>query len=129
MREIYTLRCEYCIKNYGDPDQCKGYEKKCLYNLNTNNCGSCRYLIRDRILKIQGVAGHLNSCLLKYDLSPVLKTDCTKYVNMNAKLDRDDITILTKKFDRRCFISYYKLNRLPLNSRFVMKDVNKVQVV
>ena len=128
MKEINVLRCEYCSLNYGPQEHCKGYEKKCLYKLDTNSCGSCISLVRDRFMKTHEVAGYLNSCLVKCDLSPTLKENCEKYVSINAKPDMDLMKMLTANFDRRCIISYYRLDRLPLNSRCV-RDIRKVMIV
>lgn len=128
MKEINVLRCEYCAINYDSQELCKGYDKKCLYKLGTNSCGSCMFLVRDRIMKTQEVAGYLNSCHAKCELLPTLKENCEKYVSCNAKPDVDQMKILTANFDRRCYLSYYRRDRLPLSSKCV-RDVNKVKIV
>jgi hypothetical protein len=79
-------------------------------------------------MKTKEVTGYLNSCLAKCDLSPTLKADCEKYVSINSQPDKTIMKILTKNFDRRCYISYYRADKLPLNSKFV-RDVYKVKIV
>jgi hypothetical protein len=128
MKEINVLRCEYCSLNYGLLGKCKGYEKKCVYNPDTNSCGSCIFLVRDSFMKTHEVAGYLNSCLMKCDLSPTLKENCEKYISINAKPDTDKMRILSAHFDRRCIISYYRLDRLPLSSKCI-RDIRKVMIV
>lgn len=117
MNEINKLRCEYCIKNYLKTGTCKGYGKKCLYNPKTKNCGSCAFLIRDLLVTTNGLKVYLNSCRANTDLSPTLQNDCIKYFSINAKADPKIIKELAEEYDRRCSLSYYTLNRPPLNQK------------